>query len=79
MEVREYARYPFVKGASEFVREQGVTLEDLLRHSAFSGARMKGRKRVLDSIDKEKRVTLGHTMRIKFPTGLARPSQSRRH
>ena len=52
MEVREFARYPFVKGASEFVKEQGVKLEDLLQHSAFSSARMKGKKRVLDSIEK---------------------------
>lgn len=46
------ARYPFVKGASEHVLQQGVSLEDLLTHSAFSRARMLGKRRVTDSIEK---------------------------
>jgi len=54
MEAREFARYPFVRGASEFVKQQGVTLEDLLTHSAFSRARMTGKKRVLDSIERNR-------------------------
>jgi len=52
MEVKELARYPFVKGASQYVKEQGVTLEDLLKHSAFSAARVRGKKRVTDSMEK---------------------------
>jgi DNA primase large subunit len=52
MEVREFARYPFVRGASEFVKRSKVELEDLLSHSAFSQARMRGKKRVLDAIEK---------------------------
>ena len=52
MEVREFARYPFVRGASEFVKRSKVELEELLSHSAFSQARMRGKKRVLDAIDK---------------------------
>jgi len=52
MEVREFARYPFVRGASEFVRNSKVELGDLLGHSAFSQARMRGKKRVLDAIEK---------------------------
>jgi len=52
METRELARYPFVKGASEHVKQQGVTLENLLKHSAFSNARMLGKKRIMDSIEK---------------------------
>lgn len=50
MEPREFARYPFLGGASSWVRRAGVELEDLLTHSAFQQARMRGMKRVLDSI-----------------------------
>jgi len=52
MDVREYARYPFLRGASEFVKGSKVELEDLLSHSAFSQARMRGKERVLDAIEK---------------------------
>jgi DNA primase large subunit len=52
MEVREFARFPFVRGASEFVRRSKVELDDLLGHIAFSQARMRGKKRVLDAIEK---------------------------
>jgi DNA primase large subunit len=52
MDVREYARYPFVRGASDFARRSKVELEDLLSHSAFLQARMRGKKRVLDAIEK---------------------------
>ncbi len=52
MDVREYARYPFLRGASDFVRRSKVELDDLLSHSAFSQARMRGKKRLLDAIEK---------------------------
>jgi DNA primase large subunit len=54
MEVREFARYPFMKGASAYAKQSKVELEELLRHSAFYQARMRGKKRVLDSIEKAK-------------------------
>ncbi|MCU0860892.1 MAG: DNA primase large subunit PriL [Methanomassiliicoccales archaeon] len=54
MEAREFARYPFLGGASSWVKQEGVELEDLLTHSAFQQARMRGKKRVLDSIEAAK-------------------------
>jgi DNA primase large subunit len=52
MEVREFARYPFLSGASAYVKDSKVELEDLLGHSAFSQARFRGKKRVLDAIER---------------------------
>jgi len=52
MDLRQSARYPFVSDASQFVREEKVTLEELLTHSAFASARLQGKKRVLDAIEK---------------------------
>jgi DNA primase large subunit len=50
MEQRDLARYPFVKAASEYVKEQGVGLEDLLSHPAFAQARARGKKRITDAV-----------------------------
>ncbi len=51
MDVLQYARYPFLKDAAEHVRDQGVTLEDLLTHEAFRQARARGKARVLDALE----------------------------
>lgn len=45
------ARYPFMRAASEFVRSQGVSLEDLLSSYFYEGSRRRGRKRVTDALE----------------------------
>lgn len=45
------ARYPFLRAASDLVRSHGVTLDDLLGHSAYEESRRRGRQRVLDALN----------------------------
>ena len=52
MDAKRLARYPFMKEASEYVKAQGVTLEDLLSHPAFAVARLRGKQRIVDAINK---------------------------
>jgi len=46
-----YAKFPFLRDAAEHVKDQGVTLEDLLVHQAYRGARARGKARVIDSLE----------------------------
>jgi DNA primase large subunit len=50
MDPRQLAKYPFLKEASELVRSSGVSIEDVLRSSAFSEARRRGLKRVTEAL-----------------------------
>ncbi len=52
MDPRHYARYPFLKDAAEYVKERGVTPEELITEEAFRPARTRGRQRVLDALNK---------------------------
>ncbi|MDD1743235.1 MAG: DNA primase large subunit PriL [Methanomassiliicoccales archaeon] len=52
MEIKQLARYPFVKSASELIRQESISLEDLLGHQAFSAARHRGKQRIIDSVEK---------------------------
>lgn len=51
MDSFHYAKYPFLRDAAEYVKDHGVTLEDLLAHQAFRGARARGRMRVVDALE----------------------------
>jgi DNA primase large subunit len=51
METLHLAKYPFLRDASEHVKDQGVTLEDLLGHEAFRQARARGKARVVDALE----------------------------
>lgn len=42
--------YPFLKAASNYVKELGVTLEELLTAAAFERARLRGRERIREAI-----------------------------
>ena len=45
------ARYPFLRGASELLKERGVTLDSLMSSMAFERARALGKERVLEAIE----------------------------
>ena len=51
MDAKFLARYPFVRGASDFVRSNAVSLDDLISHTAYPEARRRGRKRVLEALN----------------------------
>jgi len=51
MEDLHLAKYPFLKDAAEHVKDQGVTLDDLLEHQAFRLARARGKARVVDALE----------------------------
>ncbi|HSV42651.1 MAG TPA: DNA primase large subunit PriL, partial [Methanomassiliicoccales archaeon] len=51
MELKQLARYPFLKVASEYVRANSVSLEELLGNGAFEPARRRGYQRVLDALN----------------------------
>lgn len=51
MEGLHLAKYPFLKDAAEHVKDQGVTLDDLLEHQAFRQARARGKARVIDALE----------------------------
>ncbi|HEY3421050.1 MAG TPA: DNA primase large subunit PriL [Methanomassiliicoccales archaeon] len=54
MDEKSLARYPFIKGASEIVRNKGVSLADLMSQNSFPEARRRGRKRVLEALNDTK-------------------------
>ncbi|HVO78238.1 MAG TPA: DNA primase large subunit PriL [Methanomassiliicoccales archaeon] len=54
MQPKELARYPFVKEVSSYVKDRGVSLDDLISHPAFAVARTRGKKRVTDAITSAK-------------------------
>ncbi|MHC1635642.1 MAG: DNA primase regulatory subunit PriL [Candidatus Methanospirareceae archaeon] len=50
--LRYICRYPFVAEASKYVEASGVTLGDLIGSAAFERARIRGKERVIEAIDK---------------------------
>jgi DNA primase large subunit len=54
MDAEFLARYPFVKEASEFVRNRAISLEDLTSHTTYPEARRRGLKRVLEALNDTK-------------------------
>ena len=51
MDLLSYAKFPFLRDAAEYVKDQGVTLEDLLTHQAYRGARARGKARAIDALE----------------------------
>lgn len=51
MDSLDYARFPFIKGASEYVRSKGVDLQELLTSEAFAPARLRGKQRIMDALN----------------------------
>ena len=51
MDSLSYAKFPFLRDAAEYVKDQGVTLEDLLTHQAYRQARARGKARVIDALE----------------------------
>jgi DNA primase large subunit len=49
MEMTTLARYPFLPGTSEFLKDQDITLEDVVSSSAFARAREAGKRRVMEA------------------------------
>ncbi|MDH7509367.1 MAG: DNA primase large subunit PriL [Methanomassiliicoccales archaeon] len=50
MDPRRLARFPFLKEAIAYVKENDVDLNDLLQEFIFSEARSRGKRRVMDAI-----------------------------
>jgi DNA primase large subunit len=42
--------YPFLAAASNYVKESGITLDDLITAAAFQRARLRGKERILEAI-----------------------------
>jgi DNA primase large subunit len=55
---RRLARFPYLKDASGFLKERGITLADLLRDDAYRRARIRGLDRVLLALDKGDKAPL---------------------
>lgn len=51
VELRAMARYPFLDDASEFIRKEGPTLEELLLDPAYEDARREGANRVRNALE----------------------------
>lgn len=51
MEVADFARYPFLKDAAEYVKDQGISAEDLLQSEAYRPARTRGKQRIIQALD----------------------------
>jgi DNA primase large subunit len=47
-----FAKYPFLREASAFVRSEGVPLEEILTDPAYARARAAGKARVLDALER---------------------------
>ncbi|MCQ5375545.1 MAG: DNA primase, partial [Methanomassiliicoccales archaeon] len=50
MDPHRLARFPFLRDAITYVKENDVDLEDVLLNDIFSEARRRGKKRVMDAI-----------------------------
>jgi DNA primase large subunit len=51
MNERRAARYPFLKGSSDLLKQRGVTLDSLISSIAYESARTLGKERVLEAIE----------------------------
>ncbi|MDD1767005.1 MAG: DNA primase large subunit PriL [Methanomassiliicoccales archaeon] len=51
MDTLHFARFPFVKGAAEYVRSHGVSLQELLTSEAYAPARLRGKQRIFDALN----------------------------
>jgi len=51
VDVRLAARYPFLKDSAKYLRDKGVTLDQLVSSMAYESARLRGRERVLEVLE----------------------------
>ena len=51
MDVRLAAKYPFLKEASNYLRDSGVTLDSLTKSVAYQRARFMGKERVMEAVE----------------------------
>lgn len=52
MELATLAKFPFLREAAAYIRAEKITLEDLLSESAFDRARVLGKARVIEALEK---------------------------
>lgn len=52
MDVRLLARYPFLKESTQLIRDEGISLGDIVGHVAYERARLRGKARVLAALEK---------------------------
>ena len=50
MEIQTLARYPFLPEASQYMKDNGITLDDIVNSSAFAQAREAGRGRIMEAL-----------------------------
>ena len=50
MDVVTFAKYPFTREAFAYVKEQGYSIDDIVSRPAYSRARARGKKRVLEAL-----------------------------
>ncbi len=58
MDPRRLARFPYLKDASAFLRDRGISLADVLRDDAYRRARTRGFDRVLAALEKGDKAPL---------------------
>lgn len=51
MNIRQAARFPFLKESAEYLKKNGITLEALVKSRAYEPARLLGKERVLEAVD----------------------------
>ena len=51
MEIAMAAKYPFLKDAAKYLRESGVTLDQLVSNMAYEQARFQGKERVMEILE----------------------------
>ncbi|HEX9908464.1 MAG TPA: DNA primase large subunit PriL [Thermoplasmata archaeon] len=51
MEVRQAAKYPFMKEAARYLKEKGVSLESLISGIEYERARFRGKERVMEVLE----------------------------
>jgi DNA primase large subunit len=50
MDIISYSKYPFLQEASQYVKDKGYSVQEILSNRAFEVVRNRGKKRVLDAI-----------------------------
>lgn len=54
MEIRKLTRYPYLEETAKFIKESAPSLEDLLTDPAFEEARIAGKRRVFEALDRSR-------------------------
>ncbi len=54
MEARKLARYPYLEEAADYIKDSDISIPDLLDDPAYEEARIAGRRRVFEALEKSK-------------------------